>query len=165
MSDPLRRIRGMVVAIVLLAAALYAVAVLSSGGDVHTVSAFLRTLRQGQQLEEDQVLLGRSFETGDDIYARLIDGSLSLPEAAAALRSEHESRPAQLRPHVAASFPHLPEEEAFMRVILAKVGYRMADDPRRGEVLDRLRAEYQAYRDRLSSAAKPPGREKGVAPR
>jgi hypothetical protein len=150
MNNLLYLVRWIVAAILLLVATLHGVSVLPSGGNVHPVSEYLRSTRQSEQLRDDQVLLLRSFATQDEIHAGLIDGSLSLREAAAALRTEYESRPAHLRPVVDAT------EEGYSLLILLQMDWCLNDDPRRSEVLKRLVAEYQAYRDCLTS---PEGKE------
>jgi hypothetical protein len=145
MNNLLSLVRWIVAALLLLAAALHGVSVLPPGGDVHPVSEYLRSIRQAEQLRDDQVLLRRSFAARDEIHSGLTDGSLSLREAAADLRTEYESRPAHLRPAAATT------EEDYLLLILLQMDWCLRDDPRRSEVLERLRAEYQAYGDCLAS--------------
>ena len=69
-----------------------------------------------------------------------------LAEAAAALRAEHESWPAGFRVH----WKPLPGEcieECYLRQLLWETECRLEGDPRREEILTRLRAEYDALRE------------------
>ncbi len=144
MDKPLSTIRLLATMIVLTTAALYAVSVRPFGGGANYLAEYLRAIWRKELMREDKTILFRSFEVNQDIIARAIDGRLSLPEAAAAMREENESRPAHLR---SAIFPFhgMSLEESYLRHIIHRVDQALAGDSRHDEVLKRLWKEFDAH--------------------
>ena len=146
MVKSLSALQGIALGVALLMAVLYAGWKMASDGPPVSLADCLRTFLQTESICEDRVVLYRSIAVNEDIYKRLIEGRLSLAEAAAALREEIESRPAHLQPPI---FPYerklLPEDRYMLR-LLARVEFELSDDPRRDEVVSRVRGEYRAYR-------------------
>ena len=159
MNNLLCPIQWVVAAILLLTAALCGVLVLPLGNDARLVSEYLRTIRQAERLREDEALLSRSLAIRAEIRAGLIDGSLSLREAATALRTEYENRPAHLRPDLGMT------EEDSLRLFLLEMEWDLSDDPRRSDVLKRLRAAFQVYQDCFASTGDASGCQPTVVPR
>jgi hypothetical protein len=143
MDKPLGALRGLLIGTAMLAAALYAVSVLPGVGGAQYLAAYLRTVWERERIEEDKTVIFRTAQLRKEIIARLVQGSLSLQEAADAVRDDFESRPERLRPCYP---PDVPPEERYPRTVLAWVQIDLSDDPRRDEVLKRLRAELRANR-------------------
>jgi hypothetical protein len=143
MDKPLDTIRLLVMAVFLLAGAVYAVSLSSLGGGAECLAEYVRSQWDYQRLDEERRLLDRSCAAKLDILADAIEGRLRLPEAAAALRAENEARPAHLRPGIF-PFPGMSMEESYMRHVLFRAGVILADDSRRDEILKRMDAELQA---------------------
>jgi hypothetical protein len=137
-------IRGLLTGAALLAVALWAASVLSSDASMGCVAAYVRTIWERERLDQDRAVLYQREEVVPGIVDQLIAGQLSLPEAAAALRDEEKSHPERLRLPAFKHFLHLPPEERYMRLLLLRVDIALHGDPRRGEVLKRLRKELES---------------------
>jgi hypothetical protein len=141
---------GVLLGIALLAVALAAVFVLSCGGGMDSVTAYIHTIREHEWINEDGTMLYRRMEVRQHMLTRLIEGELSLREAANALIDEYKRQPERLRLPAFHRWLHVTEEERHMQVLLLQVEDRLENDPRRDQVLKRLRAELQAYQDARS---------------
>jgi hypothetical protein len=131
----------------LLPVSLSAVFVVLSGDGMDSVTGYVRTMRERERLNEEQTLLHRGSEVRQSIVARLIEGRLSLWEAANALSDEEEQLPERLRLPDYHHRPHRTNEECYMHLLLLVVEEKLSGDPRRDKILTRLRTELQAYLD------------------
>ncbi len=145
MDKPLRTFWGLLIGIIMLAAGLYAVSVLPGVGVAEHLAAYVRALWQRECLIEDQAVIFRTSALRKDIVARLIQGRLSLREASEALWDEMEGRPKHLRPGYVG--PNPIQLDDYTRTVLAWVEVDLEGDPRRDEILNRLRAEMRANQE------------------
>jgi hypothetical protein len=145
MVKSLTTLQGITLGAALLTAVLYAAWETASEGPRISLADYLCTLQQTENIIDDRAVLDQSIAVNRDIYDRLLEGQLSLAEAAAALREEIESRPAHLQPPIYLHERNVPPPERYMLRLLHRMEFQLADDPRRGEVLTRLRGEWQAY--------------------
>jgi hypothetical protein len=155
MDKPLVTLRGLLIGMAVLAATLYATAVLPGFGGAHYLAAYLRAVWDRERIEEDKAMLLRTTQLRKDILSGLIQGSLSLQAASDALREDFESRPERLRPCYP---PDCPQLRGYTLTVLAWVESELEDDPRRDTILTRLRAEFRANqeaRDRPKPAEAP----------
>ncbi len=139
-------------------AAVFPLAILSAGltwssddreSLAHLLGDLIRSVLERERLNSDGAWLFRSSEVTHKIVADLDAGRLTLAEAAAALRAERESRPAWFRVHWK-PLPGESVEECYLRQLLWEAESRLERDPRREEILTRLRAEYDALRERAA---------------
>jgi hypothetical protein len=137
--------------VVLLAIApltlLSASSLLCSGGD-SPLMLLLQCFQEAQReesLRSEGVVLLDSTKTARQILGDLDAGRLSLREAAAALRAEHEGRPSRFRLPVH-PLPGESVDECYMREIVRDAEVRLESDSSRHELLKRLRTEFQATR-------------------
>jgi hypothetical protein len=109
----------------------------------------LEVARRAERLEAGNVALHASLRRGDAIRRELIEGRLTLREAAAALAEEDARRPdwVRSRPEL---LPGRTQEERWLHLTLTSVENMLWQDPRRDAVLTRLRAEFQ---DLLTASA------------
>jgi hypothetical protein len=169
MDHLVNRIGVLFLGTALLAVALAAVFVAPFGGGLDSVTAYIHTIREHEHLNEFQIMLNRRMEVRQHVLARLIEGELSLREAAHALSDEYAHQPERLRLPAFHHWLHLTQEERFMRLLLHQVANSLESDPRRDQVLKRLRTELQAYQDarpRSNSADTPrrPGAAQPIRP-
>jgi hypothetical protein len=158
MDKPLNRIVVLLMQTTLLAVALSAVFALLCGVGRDSVAAYIHAIRERERLEEDRTIIFGRNEGRRNIFAGLIEGRLSLREAANAL-NEDEHRPEHLRLPAFLHWLPLTKKERYMHLLLILAENRLQSDPRRDEVLKRLRAEFQAYQDARprSPSDDPPG--------
>jgi hypothetical protein len=111
----------------------------------HVLGDWIRTVQERERMDFEGDLFLRSTEVTHKIVADLDSGRLTLREAAAVLRAERESRPAQFR---VGWTPRLGEsvEECYLRQLFWEAQCRLERNPRRQAILARLRAEYYALR-------------------
>jgi hypothetical protein len=129
--------------------------------------AFLEEGPRGQKLDADQQIILHSREVIEQIVTDLIDGRLSLREAAANLRTENEQRSSRLRMG-SMLLPVDQTEEHFCRLAIEWIKGRLSahKDPRLLDVVRRLEGDLRAYlvsRDSLDSA-RVPGAISGLTP-
>jgi hypothetical protein len=122
----------------LLAAALCWVR-LSSFGGADWVGEALRR----ERIDAEREALNRSTAVTRGILTDLVEGRLSLREAADALRAEHESRPRRLQPPYLVR-PDSSVEEDYLRWTCRLAEIHLEDSPRRPQVTRRLREELRA---------------------
>lgn len=147
MDKPLNRIGVLLMGTTLLTVALSSVFVLPSGVGRDSVAAYIRAFWEQERLKEDQTIIFGRSEVRQNIFAGLIEGRLSLREAAKALNDEDERRPEHLRLPAYLNWLHLTKEEKYMHLLLILAENELQSDPRRDKVLKRLRAELQAYQN------------------
>jgi hypothetical protein len=121
--------------------------------------AFLEEGPRGQKLDAQQQVILQGLEVSEKVLTDLIDGRLSLVEAAATLRTDCESRRYRLDQDPLC-LNGVSAEEHFCRITLdwARIRLIAQHDPRRLEVVRHLDAELQAYlarRDCLAPARHP----------
>jgi hypothetical protein len=143
MCKPTDSLLSVLTALVLMAAAMYGAWALADRGPAEKRVNMFREGLRGQRLEADRLVILRSLEAEQVIYSCLLQGRLSLAEAARALRDEHEGRPEHLRPYLSQR-ENLSEEALYLRMTLLNAFTAVRDDPNRGAVRKRLRAEYEA---------------------
>jgi hypothetical protein len=151
-------------------AVLYAVFLRSSDEHeslAHLLGDLIHSVQERERIDSEAALFLRSTEVTHKVVADLDAGRLTLAEAAAALRDEHESRPALFRVHWKL-LPGESIEECYLRQLLWQAECRLEGDPRREEILTRLRAEYDALRESAAigyeGASPPPTATERPAP-
>jgi hypothetical protein len=147
MDKPLNRIGRLLLGATLLPVALSVLFVVLSREGMDCVTTYVRKMREYERLNEEQTVLHRSNEVRQSIFARLIEGRLSLWEAANALSDEEEHLPERLRLPAYHHGLRRTTEERYMHLLLFLVENRLSDDPRRDKILKRMRTELQAYQD------------------
>jgi hypothetical protein len=95
------------------------------------------------RLEADREVLERRREVVRSLVSGVIEGRLSLRQAAAVLREENRLSPPHLVMHLEYG-PGATEEERYGRAVLAHVRAVLDRDPRRPAVLARVEAEVEA---------------------
>ena len=146
MDKPLKGIGVLIMGVALLAVALSALGLLFDMG-MDLATDCIRSARKDDRLNEDWALLYRREEVRQNVLARLIEGQLSLPEAANVLSEEDERQPERLRLPVYRHWLHLSREERYMHLLVFQAEGCLQSDPRKEKVLKRLRTELQAYQD------------------
>lgn len=146
MDKPLKWMGVLSMATALLALALSSLALLFGVG-MDSATDYIRAIRKHERLNEDWAMLHRLEEVRQSILSHLIEGKLSLWEAATVLRDEDESQPERLRLPSYRHWLHLNREERYMHLLVFQAEGRLQSDPRRDKILKRLRAELQAYQE------------------
>jgi hypothetical protein len=142
MASTLRLLRFLTLATILLAP-LYAGLLLATKGHQTGTSAFSDWWKQQQRAEQLRGawdIISQSEEAAEAIIWDLIEGRLSLRQAAAEMDAAMENRiPADYI--LRNAFPGQSKEESSLRWALRRTELRLENDSRRPEVLRRLRAE------------------------
>jgi hypothetical protein len=112
-----------------------------------TLADILEVYRRKDRMDGDQAVLLQSCDAHRDTLTRLIEGRLSLQEAATTLSEEIERLPPRLRPPCPLAFPSARDEESRMQMTVKWVEILLEDHPYREQIRERLRGELQAYRD------------------
>ncbi len=108
--------------------------------------------RRAEQLDADRATLADSLRECDAIRWEVIEGRLTVRQAAAAFAEDNARRPPALRRQPHPLFGRT-EEEAWCQLVIGSVENLLWLDPRRDAVVARLRAELEADR----AAAPSPG--------
>jgi hypothetical protein len=95
------------------------------------------------RLEADREVLEHRREVVRSLVSGVVEGRLSLRQAAAVLRDENSHSPPHLVMHLEYG-PGATEDERYARAVLAHVRAVLDRDPQRAAVLARLEAEVEA---------------------
>jgi hypothetical protein len=109
-----------------------------------TLADWLREERRKPQLEADAAIIFNINEENRKTIDALIEGRLSLRDAAEAMRAVRESKPERLCA-LEDCPPEQFAEEYFIRKAFRCVDYTLMNDPRRKAVLERLQAELDDF--------------------
>jgi hypothetical protein len=147
--------------VLVLALSLFAAFSLSLGGGPEgiakmTLADILEVYRRKDRMDGDQAVLLQSCDAHRDTLTRLIEGRLSLQEAATTLSEEIERLPPRLRPPQPLSFPSARDEESRMRMTIEWVKILLDNHPRSEEIRSRLHRELQAFCEAKNRCTPPP---------
>jgi hypothetical protein len=154
--------------VLVLPLALYAVFALPLGGGqtpgaTMTLADILEVYRRSDRLDDEQVVVRQCGNANWDTLNRLIEGEVSLTEAAATLHQNIERLPPRRRPKVSSCF-HEQDEEGRMRMTVEWAEMLLNNHPRREEIRARLHRELQAYRDAHGCSAPQPSEGRPCGP-
>jgi hypothetical protein len=153
--------------VLVLALSLFAAFSLPLGGGPDgtvklTLADILEVYRRKDRLDNDQVLIQRSYDLHHDVLRRLMEGRLSLAEATTTLQQDIESLPPRLYPKQPLSFVGARDEKSRMRMTIKWVEILLDNHPRSEEIRARLHRELQAFCEaRIRCTPQPSERQPG----
>jgi hypothetical protein len=112
-----------------------------------------------QRLAADQEVIARRVRLTDDLQEQLIDGRLTLPEAAERLLEINADLPLELRTRLDV-LPGQCDADRACSCLLRRVWWSLVGDPRAAEVLARLDGQFSGHLAECSAEA---GVEHGAA--
>ncbi len=129
---------------------LYAGIALSTDGR-QAFADWWQTAQDRERLQEDGELVQANSKAMEAVVVDLIEGRLSLPEAAAALRALNEERPPNHRIHLD-EYPGESAEERSLWWTLARAEAIFGYDSRKEEIERRLRTELREGLDAVKQS-------------
>jgi hypothetical protein len=171
MSKSLNAMQWSMAMVLVLALSLLAVFSLPLGGGPEgmakmTLADILEVCRCRDRLDGELALMQQSCDLHRDILTRLVEGRLSLAEAAATLCEQIEGLPPHLRPKPFFSFPGAHDEETRMRMTIEWAEIFLRNHPYRDEdeIRSRLHRELQAFCEAKIRCTPPPSEERSCGP-
>jgi hypothetical protein len=117
----------------------------NQGLPVISLADAVQELWKSETLDTNRAVLLQSMGRVDAIITELLEGRLSLVEAARQLQAERHNRPRSCRTDLS-MYPGETEEERHLHLILTFAEVRLRNTPQSVEVLRRLQGELEDYR-------------------